>query len=188
MPRIYIGIDQSYSGCAVVSYCPSTNIASEHVYDFSPAQAGAGPQRLGYVHNILREHFMYLRQQGTVRQVCFEGYAYGSKFRREELGELGGVMRLALVQTFPPHLLRAVAPTTVKKYVTGSGRADKDKMMLAVYMRWKHESSSHDAADAYALARIAADLEAEQPLELKFQQEVIDSLLHPKPTRSKKAA
>lgn len=188
MPRLYLGIDQSYSGCAIVSYCPATNIASEHVYDFSPSQAGAGPQRLGYVHNILREHFMYLRQQGTVRQVCFEGYAYGSKFRREELGELGGVMRLALVQTFPPHLLRAVAPNAVKKYVTGSGRADKDKMMLAVYMRWKHESSSHDAADAYALARIAVDLEAEQPLELKFQQEVIKSLLHPKPARSKKAA
>lgn len=188
MPRTYIGIDQSYSGCAIVSYCPATNIANEHVYDFSPAKAGVGPQRLAYVHNILREHVMYLHQQGTVGQVCFEGYSYGSKFRREELGELGGVMRLALVQIYPPRLLHAVAPTTVKKYVTGSGRADKDKMMLAVYMRWKHEPSSHDAADAYALARIAADLEAEQPLELKFQQEVIDSILNPKPARSKKAA
>ncbi|MFF1693166.1 crossover junction endodeoxyribonuclease RuvC [Streptomyces sp. NPDC058257] len=188
MPRTYIGIDQSYSGCAIVSYCPATGSAEEHTYDFSPAKAGSGPQRLGYVHNILREHFMHLRHEGTVRQVCFEGYAYGSKFRREELGELGGVMRLALVQTFPPHLLHAVAPTTVKKYVTGSGRADKDKMMLAVYMRWKHESSSHDAADAYVLARIAAGLETQQPLELKFQQEVIDSILNPKPPRTKRTA
>ncbi|WNI17585.1 crossover junction endodeoxyribonuclease RuvC [Actinacidiphila sp. ITFR-21] len=187
MPRSYIGIDQSYSGCAIVAFTPATKTATEHVYDFSPSKAGVGPQRLAYVHHTLRQLFVNLRQQGTVSQVCFEGYAYGSKFRREELGELGGVMRLALVQVFPPHLLHAVAPTTVKKYVTGSGRADKDKMMLAVYMRWQHESSSHDAADAYSLARIAADLETEKPLELKFQQDVIDAIRNPKPP-TKKAA
>ncbi|MFD7750653.1 hypothetical protein [Streptomyces sp. NPDC059757] len=58
-----------------------------------------------------------------------------SKFKREELGERGGVMRLALVQTWHPGLLHAVAPSAVKKFVTGSGRADKGKMLLAVYMR-----------------------------------------------------
>ncbi|WP_330481350.1 hypothetical protein [Streptomyces sp. NBC_00724] len=88
-------------------------------------------------------------------------------------------MRLALVQTWHPGLLHAVAPPSVKKFVTGSGRADKDKMMLAVYMRWQFEAPNHDVADAYTLARIAAHLDPElqvAPPELKFQQEVLDTV------------
>lgn len=88
-------------------------------------------------------------------------------------------MRLALVQTWHPDLLHAVAPPTVKKFVTGSGRADKGKMMLAVYMRWKFEVPNHDVADAYTLARIATHLDPElraEPPELKFQQEVLDTV------------
>ncbi|MGW1180106.1 crossover junction endodeoxyribonuclease RuvC [Streptomyces drozdowiczii] len=188
MPRLSIGIDQSYTGCAVVHYNAADGTATETIYDFSPSKAGVGPQRLAHVHNTLHEHFHMIRLLGTVTQVCYEGYAYGSKFRREELGELGGMMKLALVQVYPPHLLHAVAPTTVKKFVTGSGRADKDKMILAVYKRWQHESSSHDAADAYTLARIAEALAAPELPELGFQQEVLDTIRNPKPARSKKKA
>lgn len=100
-------------------------------------------------------------------------------------------MRLALVQTWHPRLLHAVAPPSVKKFVTGSGRADKDKMMLAVYMRWKFEAPNHDVADAYTLARIAAHLDPElqvEPPELKFQQEVLDTVRgtkkSPRPARA----
>ncbi|MCX5318137.1 hypothetical protein [Streptomyces sp. NBC_00154] len=65
------------------------------------------------------------------------------------------------MQTWHPGLLHAVAPTSVKKFVTGSGRADKDKMLLAVYMRWQFEAPNHDVADAYTLARIPAHLDPE---------------------------
>ncbi|MGW6481292.1 hypothetical protein ACWGDS_25925 [Streptomyces sp. NPDC055059] len=70
-------------------------------------------------------------------------------------------------------------------------RADKDKMLLAVYMRWKFEAPDHDTADAYTLARIAAHLDPElreAPPELKFQQEVLDTVRgtkkSPRPTRA----
>lgn len=100
-------------------------------------------------------------------------------------------MRLALVQTWQPGLLFAVAPSSVKKFVTGSGVADKDKMLLAVYKRWEFEAPDHDTADAYTLARIASELDPEhvaEPLELRFQQEVLDTIRNPKPARTKKAA
>ncbi|MGW3826584.1 hypothetical protein ACWEAF_30890 [Streptomyces sp. NPDC005071] len=173
------GEAESYSSCAIVTYTPATGHTGVERFDFSPKKAGTGPRRLAHVHWILREYFQAQRLVGTVGAVAFEGYAYGSKFKREEMGELGGVMRLALVQTWHPGLLHAVAPTTVKKYVTGSGRADKDKMLLAVYMRWQFEAPNHDVADAYTLARIAAHLDPElrqAPPELKFQQEVLDTV------------
>ncbi|MEU9050200.1 hypothetical protein AB0D37_07305 [Streptomyces sp. NPDC048384] len=191
MPRIYLGIDQSYSGCAVVTYTPDTGGTDIQRFDFSVKKAGTGPQRLAHVHWTLREYFQAQRLSGTVGAIAFEGYAYGAKFKREELGELGGILRLALVQTWPPHLLHRVAPTSVKKFVTGSGVADKDKMLLAVYMRWQFEAPDHDTADAYTLARIAVALDAEvlaEPPELKFQQEVIEGIRNPKPARRKKAA
>ncbi|WP_329272033.1 hypothetical protein [Streptomyces sp. NBC_01451] len=192
MPRISIGIDQSYSGCAVVHYDATTGSASETVLDFSPKKVGTGIPRLVTVNAMLREHFAAIERLGQITHICYEGYSYGSKFRREELGELGCALKLALATQFPMHLERrihAVAPTTAKKFVTGSGRADKDKIMLAVYMRWQHEPSSNDAADAYTLARIADALATPEPPELKFQQEVLDTIRNPpKKTRAKNAA
>lgn len=192
MPRMYLGIDQSYSGCAIVTHTPATGRTESQRFDFSPKTAGTGPGRLAHVHWILREYFQAQRLAGTVGAIAYEGYAYGAKFKREEMGELGGVMRLALVQTWHPGLLHAVAPTSVKKYVTGSGRADKDKMLLAVYMRWRFEAPNHDVADAYTLARIAAHLDTEaraEPPELKFQQEVLDTVRGTgKPPRPARAA
>ncbi|MFV0135458.1 crossover junction endodeoxyribonuclease RuvC [Streptomyces sp. HMX87] len=192
MPRISIGIDQSYSGCAVVSYNATDDTASERVFDFSPKTAGTGINRLHFVYYTLRDHFAGVALLGQVTHICYEGYAYGSKYRREELGELGGMMKLALVAAFPGHIERrvhAVAPASVKKFVTGSGQANKDKIMMAVYMRWKHEASNNDAADAYTLARIAEALANPEPPELKFQQEVLDTIRNPpKRTRTKDAA
>ncbi|WP_371799171.1 hypothetical protein OG963_15380 [Streptomyces sp. NBC_01707] len=179
MPRSYLGIDQSCSGCAIVTYTPATGHTGVERFDFSPKTAGTCPRRMVHVHWTLREFFHAQRLAGTVGAVAFEGYAYGAKFKREEMGELCGVLRLALVQTWHPGLLHAVAPPSVKKYVTGSGRADKDKMLLAVYMRWQFEAPNHDVADAYTLARIEAHLDPElrvEPPELKFQQEVLDTV------------
>ncbi|MEV6310025.1 hypothetical protein AB0M10_15670 [Streptomyces sp. NPDC051840] len=176
MPTTYLGIDQSYSGCAIVTYTPATGRAVLERFVFSPRKYGTGAARLAHVHHVLRRYFHDQRQAGTVAGIAFEGYAYGARYRREELGELGGIMRLALVQVWQPGLLSTVAPTSVKKYVTGSGRADKDKILLAVYKRWGFEAPDHDTADAYTLARIAAALDAPEPPEHAFQREVLDTV------------
>jgi crossover junction endodeoxyribonuclease RuvC len=181
MARQFIGIDQSYSGCAIVIYrpCGTDWNARETVFDFSPKRVGNGIPRLVHVQHTLREHFAAIERLGTVSHICYEGYSYGSKYRREEMGELGAALKLALAHQFPMHVQRrmhAVAPPSVKKYVTGSGRADKDKMLLAVFKRWEHEASCHDAADAYVLARIAAALASPEPPELAFQKEVLDTI------------
>ncbi|MEW1922301.1 hypothetical protein [Streptomyces sp. NPDC088360] len=186
MSRLYLGIDQSYSGCAIIAYSPGIDVFDEKLFDFSPDAAGTGVARLLHIQTALGQHFTALRDSGTVERVCLEGYAYGASFRREELGELGAVLRLALADAITPHRTHIVAPSTVKKFATGSGRSSKDKMMLEVYKRFGYDAPTHDAADAYTLARIAHALTA--PPELKFQAEVVDTVLHPKTPRTKKAA
>jgi hypothetical protein len=186
MSSVYLGIDQSYSACAVIAYSPGVGVFDEKLLDFSPGIAGTGVDRLLYVEAALGKHFRALCDSGTVYRVCLEGYAYGAAFRREEMGELGAVLRLALINFFPKEDTYVVAPTTVKKFATGSGRSSKDKMMLEVYKRFGYDAPTHDAADAYTLARIAHALD--HPPELKFQAEVVDTVLNPKQPRGKKAA
>jgi crossover junction endodeoxyribonuclease RuvC len=45
---------------------------------------------------------------------------------------------------------------TLKKYAAGKGNAKKQEMLLQIYKRWGMEFSDDNAADAYALARLAS--------------------------------
>lgn len=86
--------------------------------------------------------------------VVVEGYAFGAKAARERMGELGGVVRLALHQNEIPWV--EVQPTALKKFVTGKGNAPKDHIMLEAYKRWKIDVPTTDEADAVGLALMGA--------------------------------
>lgn len=90
--------------------------------------------------------------------VAIEGYAMGSKTRPQMAGELGGHLRLLLWQAGIPYII--VPPTTLKKYVLGSGNAAKELMLKEVFKRWGYDTDSNDRADAYGLARVAAEFAA----------------------------
>ena len=45
-----------------------------------------------------------------------------------------------------------VAPTSLKKFVTNSGRARKEMMLLQIYKKYGIEFNTSDEADAYGLA------------------------------------
>jgi crossover junction endodeoxyribonuclease RuvC len=51
-----------------------------------------------------------------------------------------------------------VPPMTLKKYAAGKGNAKKQEMLLQIYKRWGIEFNDDNAADSYALARLAAGI------------------------------
>lgn len=83
--------------------------------------------------------------------VMVEGYGFGNTNTLAILVEIGTVLRYFVRQCGYP--LWVIAPTAIKKYVTGSGSAKKDEMRLAVYKRWAFEHKSDNVVDAYALAQ-----------------------------------
>src|ERR1700690_2602661 len=87
--------------------------------------------------------------------IAIEGYSYGSKAGREMAGELGGVLRHMLWHCGFTYI--DVPPTTLKQYVTGKGNAQKSMMIKEVYKKWQYEAADDNEADAYSLARLAAD-------------------------------
>lgn len=85
--------------------------------------------------------------------VSLEGYSYGSpagKTQAFSLGELGGVIRLAIHQAgIPMHI---IPPGTWKKELCGNGSLDKTKSALEIFKRYGVEFARQDTLDAWAVA------------------------------------
>lgn len=81
-----------------------------------------------------------------------EGYAYGAKYQRESLAELGGVMRRYLYLNKLQFWI--IPPTSLKIFVTGTGRAKKNFMKKCTKDRWGLSFKSDDVCDAYGMARL----------------------------------
>lgn len=102
-----------------------------------------------------------------------EDYAFGGKGRITQLSENVGVLKAMLFAQFPTLRVMTIAPTTIKKYATGNGRAQKEDMWHAFVAQhpdadpWPGLVSPKatslgsplaDIADAYFLARYGREL------------------------------
>jgi len=83
--------------------------------------------------------------------VVIEGLAYMAQGTSlTQLAGLNYLIRIILSELHWPFLV--VAPTTLKKFITGSGRGDKDMMLMAVYKNYGFEALDNNVADAFSLA------------------------------------
>jgi Holliday junction resolvasome RuvABC endonuclease subunit len=115
-----------------------------------------------------------------VRFAAIEGYAYDAVGRVFELGEIGGTLKVMLLEVDIQYVI--VAPILVKKFATGSTSASKEAMISAAAERG-FAAQDDNQADAFFLAHIArayADNTAKRRCEL----EVIEALRHPAPKKS----
>ena len=154
--NVTIGIDQSLTGFAltVMSVAEPTSHLT-WVYK-SPY---FGIERLVDIRTWLIDHFNYIEQELEldILDVAMEGTVLQSQAALV-LGELSACVRLAIYDFFEDarkYPLK-VPPMTLKKYAAGKGNAKKQEMLLQIYKRWGMEFSDDNAADAYALARLAS--------------------------------
>lgn len=158
--KVYMGIDQSYSGFGI------TLLSEDGAFMTTVTKfESTGVDRLKEIHTYVTavvDNAWY-----TVQDIAMEGYAYGSQMANMA-GELGATVKLALYPKKP----LIVAPTALKKYVTGKGNAGaKSQMMLQVYKKWRVELLDDNAADSYGLARIASGY-----AKTDYEQEVLGKL------------
>jgi len=161
---VYLGIDQSYSGFAIVAFQNGNYYCEVYKSD------KRGIDRLADI----QAHVMnWLHEFDKVKDVAMEGYAFGSQMANM-LGELGGMVKLTL-HSFGVYPL-IVPPTNLKKYVTGKGNGiSKSQMLLHVYKKWDAEFTDDNAADAYALAHLVSG-----SYNLAYEKEVFEKLQDPK--------
>lgn len=110
-----------------------------------------GPKRLIAIRDIILETI----NGSWIDAVAIEGYAYGATGNAHSIGELGGVVRVALHEACVVEPM-IVPPATLKVFATGSGKAGKVGVALAVAKRYGIEADTDNKADAAALAVFAA--------------------------------
>jgi crossover junction endodeoxyribonuclease RuvC len=86
--------------------------------------------------------------------IVIEGYAYAKGQGAHQIGELGGVIRLAMHEIDADYT--EIAPAKLKKFITGKGNAKKEIVMVELYKRFKVEVPTTDEADAAVLAIMGA--------------------------------
>jgi len=115
------------------------------------------------------------RIEGSNRVMFIEGYSYGSFGKSSsvsDLVELSGAMKyMAFTQDVD---FFAIPPTTIKKFLCGSGNAKKEDMKLNAYKKYGIEFKTSDEADAYALADLAISAIFGRHNPTKKEQETIE--------------
>lgn len=112
-----------------------------------------GMQRLRYI----RDAAMAIMQGYAIEtfSVFIEGYGFGCRGAAVfSLGELGGVLRLALFENTVTYY--DVAPTVLKKFITSKGNSHKELMLEQVYRRFSVGSEilkDNNQVDAFGLAQ-----------------------------------
>jgi crossover junction endodeoxyribonuclease RuvC len=113
------------------------------------------------------DKFDEIAKNGDIENVAMEGTVLASQAALV-LGELAATVKLACWDYFDSNVNRYVpypdhmrvplqiAPMTLKKYAAGKGNAKKQEMLMQIYKRWGIEFNDDNAADSYALARLAS--------------------------------
>ena len=103
--------------------------------------------------------------------VVMEDLAFAAHDLNHERAGLATLVRHSLWLEHIPYVL--VAPTSLKKFVTGSGKAEKSQMMLAVFQHFGHTPANDNEADAIGLLYLGRMLAGELKPQNKAQQETL---------------
>lgn len=172
-----VGVDQSYTG---FGYCVDGESKKKSFPIPKDAKVMDQVVRLIKIRAWFEDWLDRVKEQGEVDLVVMEGYANAAKFGREQAGELGGVVKLAIKDVLGLTPL-VVPPTSLKKFVSGSGVAKKNTMLMQVYRQWGAQFSDDNQADAYALEKFGmAYLDLQQDEAVwdyhKYQIEAVEAV------------
>lgn len=152
---IYMGVDPSYAATGVVVLeAPDKRMAKPPVKILHETTVNApGETGLSACSTQAAELISVITEYG-VQHAVIEGYAFAPKSTHTlvKLVELGTVLRYFMRQHGVS--LSVCAPSTLKKFVLGTGKGTKSQMLKATYKKWKADFDDDNIADAYALARI----------------------------------
>lgn len=150
---ISVGLDLSltHTGYAIVKD-DSTVLASGVIKSKPSGDTHlAETQRIVKIAEEAVQKIDEFKEEGEGILVSIEGLAFMAQGTSlVQLAGLNYLVRILLAEFGWPFLI--VAPTSLKKFITGSGKGDKDMMMLHVFKNYGFEALDNNENDAYSLA------------------------------------
>lgn len=129
------------------------------------------------VEEVVEEFLIYnSKEEISVDLVLLEGISYMSK-NTTALSQLSGLsymVRSELFRNDIPFVI--VAPSSLKKFITGKGNSPKDIIMMEIYKGWGETITDNNKADAFGLAMIGQYLLNPKIKMEQYQKEVINLL------------
>ena len=175
--RFYIGIDPSLTSTGLVIIGQN----HPHTQLIQPKEL-RGVSRLDYILSAVEEALLTCMGDGLCElYAAIEGPALHAVNRADDLGQVRGILLLHLYRSHVSTL--TIAPTSLKKFATGNGQANKDKMISTAATELDRELSN-DEADAYWLARVAESYYGEVFHLTRAQREVLHGIRKPKAKKS----
>lgn len=166
------GLDLSLTDTGVAVYQPGEPV---HLRRVRPPAKMRGHERLLYLYNGIR-----MLAYGSDR-ITVEGPAYGmTNNKTHEMAGGWWLVMHVLWKDNPHAAVTVVAPTTLKKYVTGKGGgpdAAKDLVLSQVIRRYEHvaQVDNNNTADALGLLAMTMDVLGEPLAEVpKLNRSVLD--------------
>lgn len=150
---LILGLDLSLTGSAIAVIDKSTGKLHENPRTLRNNLKGM--TRLAFLRTEIISMVFNLKEQHTVLPVFIEGYGFSFRGMDFSLAELGGAIRLALLECVnQPYF--DVPPMSLKMFITGKGNAAKNIMLEQVYRKYKIGSEvlvDDNQVDAFSLAQ-----------------------------------
>lgn len=149
----FVGLDLSYVGTGVIVLDSKAEILEQKLIKTVKSDSKYDIEdRLIKIENEIN----FIPNIMGLGSVYIEGPAFASQGNMVlQMGALNFFVRIYLRKHKVEY--KIVAPPTLKKWVTGTGRADKKLMMQKIEERWKIIFKDNNIADAYGLARMAME-------------------------------
>jgi crossover junction endodeoxyribonuclease RuvC len=147
----YIGLDLAFIHNGFVVIDEQGSIIYQEVIT-CPKSIVSDEERLIF----LSEKISKLIDEYLPDKICLEGLSFGSKGQSiSQMGALHFIIRIFLFKLGIKY--KIIAPTQLKKFVTGTGQCKKELMLLKTYKKYNIEFSDNNLCDAYCLARMAME-------------------------------
>lgn len=130
-----------------------------------------GPERMLYIWDQIVEHLNLKFLPGDL--VVMEGFGMPQGEAINNIG-LSWIIRCNLWTLGVSVLM--VAPSTLKKFITGSGKAEKDVILKTILTRWGKDFPTSHEGEAFALATVGKYMTNGDVAMTDFQEEIIKRL------------
>lgn len=170
-----MGLDLSLTGTGVV-ILKDGKIIKQKLIKSKPTPNGKPVDEIKRIQKIVEEIEFCLGDDVPTIAVI-EGLAFMVRNATAlvQLSALNYMTRALLLSYEVPFVI--VAPTSLKKFITGSGASKKDVMLIETYKRYGVSIMNDNECDAYGLAQVGLALRGgNSKCTTKLQEEVLSLL------------
>lgn len=138
-----MGIDPSLTGCGLALVIDGHLKVAQTVS--TPAKDPRG-KRLDDISEAVASFIIIYKPDF----IAMEGYSFGSSYNREEMGEVGGVIKRVLYAAdIEPMIWQN---TSWKKVALGNGKLKKEDVKVVAYKRYEVDISDSNQVEAFCVA------------------------------------